>query len=306
MDKESVSHKKGYFLMFISGIIWGSGGFIIAKMNEYGASSMITAFTMCAFAIPVMAIYMISTKGFSNFKISKNGLIYSLVLGIICKGIFKMIYDASILLIGMSTSTILLYLSPAFVAIMMRVFFGEKLKGFQILAIILNLIGCVLMVTGGDFSVLMVFNFGIVLGLISGFIFALNTVVGKFSTDEDDSNTINFYSIIFGTIIILPFAELTKYSHLFFDTGFMFWAIINAILVGTFSNIFYLDGLSTGINPSKATIISSIEVPISVIMGVMLLNEHINAIKIIGIIIMIFSIILINLNPSKIAEEMLE
>lgn len=51
-----------------------------------------------------------------------------------------------------------------------------------------------------------------------------------------------------------------------------------------------------GIDASKTTIVASIEVVIATVAGVFLLNEKINVVGYVGIIIMLASIVLINMN----------
>lgn len=51
-----------------------------------------------------------------------------------------------------------------------------------------------------------------------------------------------------------------------------------------------------GIDASKTTIVASIEVVVATVAGVFLLNEQINLVGYIGIIIMLVSIVIININ----------
>jgi drug/metabolite transporter (DMT)-like permease len=62
------------------------------------------------------------------------------------------------------------------------------------------------------------------------------------------------------------------------------------------ANILFFKGLSMGIDASKTTIVASIEVVIATVAGVFLLNEKINVVGYVGIIIMLASIVLINMN----------
>ena len=64
---------------------------------------------------------------------------YSALLGVLTKGIFKLALDTSMTLVGVATATILMYLAPVFAAIMSMLFFKEKLRGYQHFAILLNL-----------------------------------------------------------------------------------------------------------------------------------------------------------------------
>ena len=90
-----------------------------------------------------------------------------------------MALDTSITLVGVATSTILMYLAPVWTALMAMIFFKEKLRGHQNFALVLNLLGCILMVTGGNFTDLNISGLGLALGLLSGFLYGLSTILGK-------------------------------------------------------------------------------------------------------------------------------
>src|SRR5699024_3480539 len=112
-------------------------------------------------------------------------------------GIFKIATDTSISLIGVSTASILMYLAPVFTAIMSMIFFKERLRGYQHAALVLNLLGCILMVTGGNFEELTISGLGLTLGVLAGFLYALNTIIGKVATTGDDPLTMTFYMLLF-------------------------------------------------------------------------------------------------------------
>jgi drug/metabolite transporter (DMT)-like permease len=76
----------------------------------------------------------------------------------------------------------------------------------------------------------------------------------------------------------------------------MFWAVLGGVLSGSLANLLFFRGLSMGIDASKTTIVASIEVVIATVAGVFLLNEQINLIGYFGIIVMLASILLMNIN----------
>jgi DME family drug/metabolite transporter len=117
----------------------------------------------------------------------------SILLGVLTKGIFKLSLDTSMILVGVATSTILMYLAPVWTAIMAVIFFREKLRRYQSFALALNLLGCALVVTGGNFTELNISGLGLALGLVAGFLYGLSTILGKIGTSGDDSAAMAFY-----------------------------------------------------------------------------------------------------------------
>lgn len=301
MDKKQSSAKLGYLLIFLAGAGWGTGGVWITQMGRLGASSLMTGFTGHLFALPMLAIAILLTLGKSGFKISKRGLLFSIIMGVVTKGFFKMAYDTTISTIGVSTGAVLLYTAPVFVAILSMLVFREKLYKNNYIALAMNLIGVFLMVTLGNFSSLNIAPLGLLLGLISAFLHASNTIMAKISGSADDSLTMAFYMLVFSTITQGIFAQPWTDTNMALLTSgsFLFWAIINALITGALANLFYLKGLSTNIDASKAPIISSVEVIVASLMGVILFGEGMNWVGLLGIGLMLGSIYLMNMKPKE-------
>lgn len=301
MDKKQSSAKLGYLLIFLAGAGWGTGGVWITQMGRLGASSLMTGFTGHLFALPMLAIAILLTLGKSGFKISKRGLLFSIIMGVVTKGFFKMAYDTTISTIGVSTGAVLLYTAPVFVAILSMLVFREKLYKNNYIALGMNLVGVFLMVTLGNFSSLNIAPLGLLLGLISAFLHASNTIMAKISGSADDSLTMAFYMLVFSTITQGIFAQPWTDTNMALLTSgsFLFWAIINALITGALANLFYLKGLSTNIDASKAPIISSVEVIVASLMGVILFGEGMNWVGLLGIGLMLGSIYLMNMKPKE-------
>lgn len=212
-----------------------------------------------------------------------------------------MAYDTTISTIGVSTGAVLLYTAPVFVAILSMLVFREKLYRNNYIALAMNLIGVFLMVTLGNFSSLNIAPLGLLLGLISAFLHASNTIMAKISGSADDSLTMAFYVLVFSTITQGIFAQPWTDTNMALLTSgsFLFWAIINALITGALANLFYLKGLSTNIDASKAPIISSVEVIVASLMGVILFGEGMNWVGLLGIGLMLGSIYLMNMKPKE-------
>lgn len=300
MDK--LRNLKGYLFVAVAGSLWGIGGFFVTKMSDTGASSLMTAFTGHLLAFLPLLLFLLAKKGFKGLKISKKGLIYSILLGVLTKGIFKVCLDTSMTTVGVSTTTILMYLAPVWTAIMAMIFFKEKLRGYQKFALALNLAGCFLMVTGGNLAEFNISGIGLVLGVMAGILYALSTILGKIGTSGDDPLTMAVYMLMFSSITTSLFARPWEHLELFTNSTFMFWSLLGGVLSGSIANLFFLSGLSMGIDASKATIVTSVEVVVATVAGVFLLNEQIGLVGYIGILIMLSSIVLMNINFNKSKE----
>lgn len=303
---EKRSSLLGYLLVFVSGSLWGLGGYFVTQMSYVGTPALITAFSGHFFALLPLLVILLMSQGVKGLKISKKGLFYSFLLGVITKGAFKLAGDTAITLNGVATSSILMYLAPVITAMMSMVFFKEKLRGYQHVALLLNIVGCVLMVTGGNFKELSISGLGLTLGVLSGFLYALNTVLGKVATSGDDPMTMTFYMLLFSAVTMGIFAKPWEYTALFTNSSFLFWAVVNSMATGLLANLLFLKGLSMNVEASKVTIITSVEVIVATLSGVLLLNEQITLAGFVGIAIMIVSIVAMNIQLPDKTEELLD
>ncbi len=301
LKKKLSSANLGYLFIFLAGAGWGTGGIWITQMGKLGASSLMTGFTGHLFALPMLAAAILAMLGPDGFKISKRGLLFSIVMGMVTKGFFKMAYDTTVATVGVSTSAVLLYTAPVFVAVLSMLVFREKLYANNYVALAMNLIGVFLMVTLGNFSTLNIAPLGIALGFTSAFLHASNTIMAKLAGDTDDSLTMAFYMLVFSAMTQGIFAQpWTAHNiDLLTNGSFLFWAIINAFVTGAMANLLYLKGMSTNIDASKAPIISSVEVIVASLSGVIIFSEAMNWVGIFGIALMLGSIYLMNRKPEK-------
>lgn len=286
----------GYLLIFLAGASWGTGGAWINQMTAMGATSFMTGFVGHFFALPILAVAILATRGTAGFRVSRKGLVFSLIMGIVTKGFFKMAYDTAIATVGVSTAAVLLYTSPVFVAVMSQLVFRERLRLNNYVALAMNLVGVFLMVTLGDLSNFNVAPLGIVLGLTAAFLHASNTIMAKLAGDTDDSMTMSFYMLTFSAITQGLVAQpWTDHNVALLTSGsFLVWAIINAVVTGAGANLMYMTGMSMGVDASKAPVVSSVEVIVASLLGVFLFGEAMNWVGIVGLVLMLASIYLMN------------
>lgn len=101
---------------------------------------------------------------------------------------------------------------------------------------------------------------------------------------------------LFSALTMGIIAKPWEHMALLGESTFVFWAIINSLATGLIANILFLRGLSMNVDASKVTIITSVEVIVASLSGVLLLNEQINLVGFIGIVLMMFSIVGMNVD----------
>lgn len=288
--------KKGYFDIFLSGMLWGLLGVFVTTLNAYGISSSVSAFIRMFFGIFSIGAIMLLTNGIKAFVIDKKGLLICVILGIFSQGMFNYCYNASITSTGIATASILLYTAPVFVCIMSKIFFKEDINNYKKFALFINILGCVLTVTGGNFSNMQFSYIGIIFGVSAGFLYGLMTIISKTTTDKYNSFTILFYSFIFGAVFL--FFTVQPYETLVenFNVPVLITSILYGLIPTAISYVLYMRGLSKKPETSKVPIIASIETVTAAFIGFIIFNENFGMIKLIGILCVLLSIVLMNFN----------
>lgn len=306
MDKISKSVKQGYssenigyVMIFAAGSLWGTIGLFVKMLSGAGASSSLIAFIRLfvgsCILIPVMLFY----GGSGMFKIDKKGLIHCIVLGVLSQALFNYCYNTSIEGVGVAMGSILLYMAPAFVCIMSRFIFKENIGIQKILALILNIFGCFLMVTGGNISNLKISAAGIAFGIAAAFLYSLVTIIGKITSGNIHPFTVVFYSFLFGWITLGIFTAPWRSAAVVSGAEFWIYAFGYGLIPTVGSYLLYMGGLNKKIEISRAPVIASVETVVATLIGVLVFREKLGLINMLGIACLLISIAVMNMKLNK-------
>lgn len=286
----------GYVMIFAAGTLWGTIGLFVKLLSGVGANPSLTAFMRLfmgfCILIPVM---LCKGGGIKLFKIDKKGLIQCLLLGTLSQALFNYCYNISIGSVGVATASILLYTAPVFVCIMSMIIFKELIGVQKIFALVLNIAGCFLMVTGGDLSYFKISIIGITFGLAAAFLYSLVTIIGKIASGNIHPFTVVFYSFFFGWltlgILTAPWESMAAAS------GVKFWiySFGYGLIPTVGSYLLYMGGLNKNLELSKVPVIASVETVVATLIGVLMFQEKLGFINVFGIICLLSSIAIMNL-----------
>ena len=274
--------------------IWGTVGIQVQILFNYNVSLQSIVFWRMFFAFFILLVFIFITKR-ERLLIDKKGLIYMGIMGLSSQLLFNLCYFSCIQKTSISTAVTLLYSAPIFIAIMARIFYGELFTLMKTLALLICIGGCFLAATGGSLSVLRLNLIGVLLGLAAGFNFSLVTIVSKAIIRKYHQLTIIIYALGFGLIFYLPFSRPLA----IFEQGLplLAWALI--VCFGIVSTAIayglYITGISYGIEVSRAGIVSTLELVVAVVFSWLLFRENILGWKLVGILMVVFAVIIIQL-----------
>jgi len=190
--------------------------------------------------------------------------------------LFKAYHHTSV-----SIATLSYYFAPVIVMIASPILFKEKLSRKQILCFIMATIGLVMIIgvsgenqSQGNFT-------GIVFGLIAAVLYATVILLNKHirSVAGIDRTLIQFFAAI---IILLPYIYLTAGIHI---TSLDRWGLFNLLFLGTvhtgITYCLYFSSLKD-LKGQEAAIFSYIDPFVAIIISVMILNESMSPVQILG------------------------
>ncbi|EGT4600577.1 DMT family transporter [Clostridioides difficile] len=291
---------KGYVFIAIAGLLWATLGLFGKFLMGNGLTSEQVAFTRLFFGFIVLGVYS-SIRTPQILKISKKGIIYSVIIGIICQAMFNLCYFKAIDIAGVSIAAVLLYTSPLFLAIFSKVFYKENITRSKLFSLILCFIGAIMAVSGGRLDFQGLNAFGLFLGILSAIAYALMPTISKNALKEFSSSTILVYSFLFGAIFMIPSSrpwEILNYAK---DLDVLSCMLMLGIVPAALAYIFYATGISKGVELSVAGVVASVELVGSVIIGCTILGESFSLGKLFGVMLMLISaVVALNLSYDEI------
>lgn len=291
---------KAYLQILIAGCFWGLVGLFIATLQTMGADNGLIGLLRIVSALVFMFLTIIvTTKSFKPFIVNKQVLLVTAVMGIFAQGLQNLTYAIAVNVAGVATSAILLYTAPVFVCIMSAIFFKEAITSIKVVALILNMAGCTLVVTNGNFTVLSFAYIGVIMGVLSGFLYSLVTICGKLATNDAHPLVSIFYAFFFGTIFLTLYTKPWNYTAAQLTFPIVSMGIAYGICCTGIPYIFYMNAISKPINMSIVPVLASTETIIAAITGVLVFSENMGVGKILGIGLVFLSIFVMNFSPKK-------
>lgn len=239
----------------------------------------------------VALVALFALKDRSVFRVKREHLKYFLGTGVVSILLFTCCYFTCQKLCSLAVASILLYTAPSFVVILSAILWKEPVTRKKLLALLLTLVGCACVcgVFAGGLSVTVP---GILLGLGSGFFYALYSIFGRYALAHYDSMTVTVWTFIFAgpaSLVLLRPAEL---SVTFARPSAWLLALGLVVLSTVLPYVFYTWGLAR-VEAGKASIMASLEPVVAALMGVAVFGEPMSALTLVGIALVLSGVVIL-------------
>ena len=288
---------KALAAVLAAGTFWGTMGFFARSLYAAGFGPLEVAQTRITTGLVFVGLYIFLFNR-NLFKVKLKDIWCFLGTGIVSLLLFSTCYFSALNYTSLAVAAILLYTAPFFVMLLSLLLFKEKMNGKKVFALLLAFTGCVLVSgVGGDTA----FSWkGILLGLGSGFFYALYSIFGRYAINRGyGAWTMTFYTFLFCSIGCAFLSD---------------WQVIGSVMAASSANLFWVLGLgfvtaflpyvlySTGLEhmeSSKASILASVEPVVSALFGVFVFHETLSLWGILGIAMVLGAIIVLNVKKKQ-------
>ena len=273
-----------------AGFGWGIIGVFSRALSQAGLSVVQITEVRCIVVTLGMGLLLLC-RDRSGFCIRARDLLLFAGIGLCSLVFFNVCYFLTIQSATLAAASILLYTAPFFVLIASAVFFGERITGQKVAALVLAFAGCVLVsgFGGGQMS-----GFAVLTGIGSGVGYALYSILGSVALKKYAPFTLVFYAFFIAALCLLPFSEPVKIAEAVTGNGVLFAKALALGLISTFLPfVFYTDGLRR-IETGKASVLAFSEPMVATLSGIIVFGEELKMQNTLGILLIFGAIVLLN------------
>mgnify|MGYP001041888375 CR=1 FL=1 len=223
-----------------------------------------------------------AVKDRSVFRVRREHLKYFFGTGVVSVMLFTVCYFSCQQICSLAAASILLYTAPSFVVVLSAVLWHEPVTRKKVLALALTLAGCALVcgVFAGDLTVTAP---GILLGLGSGFFYALYSIFGRYALAHYPPLTVTVWTFLFAGPASLALLRPAELAGAFAgNPGLWGTALALAVFSTALPYVLYTWGLAR-MEPGRASILASLEPVAATLTGALVFGEPLGPLTALGI-----------------------
>ncbi len=303
---------RGYLVALVSAAILSTTAIIIRYITQtYQMPSLALAFWRDLF----VALTLLPVLGLSRrllLRVSRAHLRYLVAYGLVL-AFFNALWTLSVSIIGAALSTVLVYCSTGFTALLGWWFLGERLDWAKILAIVFSLGGCLLVSGALEQASLQTNLAGILTGVFSGLGYAVYSLMGRSAAQRGlNPWTTLLYTFGFASLFLLAFNLLpgdllpgtaaSPSDFLWLGNALAGWGLIFLLAAGPTLAGFGLYNVSLSYLPSSvANLILTLEPVFTATIAYLLLGERLNGVQIGGSLMILAGVAFLRVHEGRLA-----
>ena len=283
------SKVKGTICGILAAISYGTNPLGALNLYADGLNANSVIFYRYALATLILAAIMIIQR--KSFAVTRREFKVLLALGVLMAGSSLALYCSFNFMDAGIASTIL-FVYPVMVAVIMAVFFKEKVTPVTIVSIVMALSGISMLYKGGDGAVLS--TVGVILVIISSLTYAVYIVVVNKSSLRMSSVKLTFYVLFIGTLMIILYSFTGDSARLQSITSVhsLFYALLLAVFPTVISLILMVIAVHN-VGSTPTAVMGALEPITAVCIGVFVFGEVFTVRLAVGCLLILAAVTLI-------------
>ncbi len=283
---------KGIALAIITAVMWGIMGMFVRDLSQYRFTNLELSFFRCALAGGAYFVFLTFINP-SALKIDFKGVIICLLYGAVAYSISFVSYSVAVSKIPVGVATVLMFMSPIWVAILGRFMFREKLKKNKLVTIFICLIGAVLVADFVGSGEVRLNGIGILAGIINGVGVALQILLPKYFAKDYERDTLLVYGFLGAALVLLFGIDFRAISSHMGSTPLipLIWNLFGiGILCTMVANVACVKSTQY-VEATTTSILSALEVVVGTLVGFVVFHEHLTWLQMLGAVIIVIGAI---------------
>jgi len=287
---------KGVFLVALGATTYGMlATFVKMAYSEGYTTAEVTTSQFIYGILGILAINLfqrIKNKNKPAVKASRKN-IFNLMLAGTSLGMTSLFYYLAVKYIPVSIGIVLL-MQTVWMGVLLEMILEKKLPSKQkVIAVLIVLFGTVLATNIINNDIELDWR-GLVWGMLAAASFTTTMFTANSVATEISSAQRSLYMLLGGAVIVFSFAFATQVTTFNMEI-FLKWGIVLSLFGTIIPPLLMTAGFPlTGIG--LGSIVSALELPVSVMMAYVLLNEKVIFSQWVGIVLIILAIIIMNVN----------
>ncbi len=297
-----MTQKQAQLYIIAGAALWGGIGVFFNLLTDMGFAPMQVVAIRVVFAAAAFCLWLLVSGRAAALRIAPRDCRYFVGTGICSLIFFNWCYFNAIAESSMAVAAVLLYTSPVWLMGLSALLFHEKLTPRKLLAALLTLGGCALVAgifsdEAGRLSLR-----ALLLGLGSGFGYALYSVFGKFALQKYSPETVSAYTFIFACIGVLPFVIGQPTGGDYLAPATIGAGCGIGVLCCLLPFLFYTKGLEN-VEAGRAGILATVEPAVAALLGALLFREWPSVSELAGMALIFAAIVMLSRSDRNGAER---
>ncbi|MDS0999504.1 EamA family transporter [Staphylococcus capitis] len=292
------SRLKGILFAIIGASLWGLGGTVSDFLFKHAGINVDWYVTtrLIISGLFLLVMFKIMNSRQSIFVIFTR---VSQVITLIIYSLFGMLivqyaYMASINEGNAAVATLLQYIAPVYIILWFAFRGKEKLRAFDIVVVLLTLVGTFLLLTNGSLSKLIVAPSSLFWGILAGLALAFYTIYAEKLLNKYASILVVGWAMIISGIIMTLRHPIWNVSMTQWHVSTFLYLIFGIIGGTALAYYLFIDSLKY-LSAKETTLFGTIEPVVAVVASGLFLGVSFKAFQILGIIIIVVLILVLSL-----------